>query len=342
MSLINYVLNRLLATIPILLGGLLLSFLLLRQMPDFPGIVDPDLQYESSPIANPSLAFGYDAPVISQFWFFLQNIFVKGEWGKSLVISPGKPVWQLIWEKAPRTLEIQIITTILASSIGIQFGVYSAVNKRNYRDTFMRIFTSVLYSMPIFLLAIILRFLFTQVLQWFPTQGYITVMYHRIYNANRITGFAILDSLLTGNFFLTWDILIHAFLPVMVLVIGSIAGFTRYIRSSMLEVLELDYIRSARAKGCTERTVIHKHALRNSMIPAVTLIGMNFSYLIVGTTLIEYTFNIYGLGQLYLDAITNQEFFLIQALILFIIGLVLFMNLLTDIMYGVLDPRVRM
>ncbi len=341
MSLLNYVVKRLLATIPIVIGVLFITFILVRQMKGSPyaifgSKITPEQIWEKEE------ELGLHEPILIQFWLFLKNVIIKGDWGDSISTSPGQAVWELMWEKVPKTLEIQVTTTILSSYIGIRMGVFSAINHNNWKDTMMRFFSFLFYSMPIFWLAILVKTLFTQVLPWFPSQGYITMYYLRIYNSTKFSGFGLFDTFISGKFYLWFDIVKHLFLPIFVLVIGSMAGLTRYVRSSMLEVLELDFVRSARAKGCKERDVVNKHALRNSMIPTVTLIGMNFGFLIVGSTLTEYTFNIYGTGQLYLDSITNRDYFLIQAMVVLITGTVMISNLITDILYGVLDPRIRL
>jgi ABC-type dipeptide/oligopeptide/nickel transport system permease component len=251
-----------------------------------------------------------------------------------------------MWEKVPLTLEINIITTILSSWLGIRLGVFSAVNHNNAKDTIVRFLAFVFYSMPSFWFGIILQYVFTYQMDWFPSQGYMTSYYDEIMDNFTWTGFGLIDTLILGfkapiGFTIWLDVVHHLFLPIFVLTVGSIAGLTRYVRSSMLEVLELDFIRSARAKGCKEKDVINRHALKNSMIPTVTIIGINFGYLVIGSTLIERTFSLNGMGRLYLDCIENRDYFVIQAMVILITGMVIVANLITDIMYGVLDPRIR-
>lgn len=342
MNTLQYTIKRLLATVPIVFSVLFITFILVRQMEGDPWNVNVGNPISPEVIAQLREQYGFNEPVLVQFWIFLKNIFTRGDWGHSISISSGQPVWNLIWEKVPKTLEIQLISTLLSSFIGIKMGVFSAINNHNYKDTAMRFLSFIFYSIPIFWLAIMIKTLLTQTLDIFPSQGYITIIYSSFLRYYSITGFGIIDMLITGNLFLLWDIITHLFLPIFVLTIGSMAGLTRYVRSSMLEVLELDYIRSARAKGCSKKAVVNKHALRNSLIPTVTLIGMNFGFLIVGTTLIEVTFNIYGMGQLYLDSITNRDYFLIQAMVVLITFTVMIANLITDVIYGFLDPRIRL
>lgn len=340
MSLINYTVKRLLATIPILFTVLFITFILVRLMEGSPFAGAAGGKATKEYIEAREAELGLDKPIMVQFWLFLKQIFIRNNWGESLAVSPGQYVWDLIWEKVPKTLEINLITTFGSSYLGIKMGVFSAVNHHNWKDTMMRFFSFIFYSMPIFWLAIIMKSFLTP--NVFPTSGYIGVIWAPFLRYYTITGFGLIDMLITGNFFLWWDIIKHLFLPIFVMIIGSMAGLTRYVRSSMLETLELDYVRSARAKGCKEKDVVNKHALRNSLIPTVTLIGMNFGFLIVGSTLMERTFNIYGMGELYLTSITNRDYFLIQAMVILITGTVMLANLVTDILYGVLDPRIRL
>ncbi len=340
MSLINYTVKRLLATIPILFTVLFITFVLVREMEGSPFSGAAGGKATKDYIDAREKEFGLDQPTMVQFWLFLKQIFGQNNWGISLAVSPGQPVWDLMWEKVPKTLEINIITTFFSSYIGIRMGVFSAVNHNNWKDTMMRFFSFLFYSTPLFWLALIFKVFFTP--NPFPTAGYVKLIYNGHLSFYYTTGFNMFDMLIHGQIFVLWDIILHLFLPIFTMVLGSMAGLTRYVRSSMLETLELDYVRSARAKGCKEKDVINKHALRNSLIPTVTLIGMNFGFLIVGSTLIEYTFNIYGMGQLYLAAITGRDYFLIQAMVVLITGTVMLANLFTDILYGVLDPRIRL
>jgi peptide/nickel transport system permease protein len=340
MSFLNYALKRILATIPILFGVLLITFVLVRIIPGTPFNPNPETKFDPEVIENLRIYYGLDKPVLVQFWIYIKNI-AQGDWGMSLTLSKGQPVWELMWEKVPLTLEINIITTILSSWLGIKLGVFSAVNHNNMKDTVVRFLAFVFYSMPSFWFGIILQYLFTYKLDWFPSQGYMAAFYDEIMDNYTVTGFGMVDTILAGKWEIWLDVLHHLFLPIFVLTIGSIAGLTRYVRSSMLEVLELDFIRSARAKGCKERDVVNKHALKNSMIPTVTLIGMSFGYLVIGSTLIEQTFSLNGMGRLYLDCIENNDYFVIQAMVILITGMVIVANLITDIMYGVLDPRIR-
>lgn len=337
MSLINYALKRILSTIPILFGVLFITFALARQMPGSPFLLEGQkLQPELAAMREEQL--GLNEPIYIQFWLYLKNI-ANGDWGNSIVLSQGQNVWEFIWLKAPVTFELAILSTFFASLIGVRAGVFSAVNKNNIKDTIVR-FTALLgVAVPVFWLGMLLKFVFSIRLDLFPTLGYMTNALNQY--LPKITGFGMLDSIITGNWFIFFDILWHMALPLFCLTFITLAGITRQTRSSMLEVLELDYIRSARAKGCKEKDVINTHALRNALIPTVTIIGMGFGGILGGAVLTETTFNLHGFGMLMVDAIQTSDYFVINALVFLTTTFFITANLVTDLMYAILDPRIR-
>jgi peptide/nickel transport system permease protein len=339
MSLLNYTIKRLLAIVPILFGVLAITFILVRYMPGSPFMPTAGSKYSPEFVEMMNERYGLNEPVWMQFLLYLKNIGL-GDWGESAKYN--EPVWTLIWQKVPLTLEMQSITTVLSSVLGIRAGVFSAVNQNNAKDTILRFVSFLAYSVPVFWIAQILQVQLCYELNWFPSGKYMTPRLDLIYDWNyHLTGFGMFDTLIQGQWEMFIDIIHHMFLPIFCLTLGSFAGLTRYVRSSMLETLELDYVRSARAKGCKERDVINKHALRNSMIPTVTLIGLSFGFMITGSMLTEQVFTLNGMGQFYLQVIVNRDYFVIQAMVLLITGTVILANLITDILYGVLDPRIR-
>jgi len=263
----------------------------------------------------------------------------KGDWGTSLVIADNVPVWELIMGKFPVTIEIGIYTTIFSSVIGIRTGVYSAVHRNKPGDTILRTLAIFGVAVPIFWLGILLQYGLAIRFSLFPTIGLKTPGYPD--PPVTITSFRLIDSLLTGQFGLFIDTLWHLILPVFCLTFIQIAGITRYSRSSMLEVLELDYIRSARAKGCKEKDVINKHALKNALIPTVTIIGLRFGSVLSGAVMTETTFNLKGFGMLFVDAINYRDYFVINALTFLISFVFIIAVVLVDVLYAVIDPRIR-
>lgn len=345
MSLIKYIVRRLLLTIPIMFGVLALTFALTRFMPGNPFL------YRGLDRVNPATIaiyerlterYGLNDPVYVQFGKYLGQLF-SGDWGESLTIARGQNVWDLIWAKFPRTVELTFLSLIPASIIGVKTGVISANKRNKWQDTLIRGNSLVGVAIPVFFLGIVLIYIFSIQLDWLPAAGYKVETYtaSEVANPPLITGFRLLDSALSGHWNLFWDTIPYYILPVFSLTFISIAGISRQSRSSMLEVLELDYIRTARAKGCKEKAVINHHALRNALIPVVTIIGMDFGFLLGGAVLTETTFNFRGMGMLLMKAITGVDYSVIIACVFVVSLLFILVNLFTDILYGILDPRIR-
>ncbi|MHA1869341.1 MAG: ABC transporter permease [Promethearchaeota archaeon] len=337
MSMLKYTIKRLIYTLVILFVVLFITFILTRLMPGSPFTSTPGQKFNWAAAKIKESELGLDKPLLVQFAYYIRNIF-QGNWGASISISQGQPVWDLISYKFPVTFELAVLSTLLAAAIGIKAGVFSAVNRNNIKDTTVRFIALFGVSMPVFWLGLLLQYVFCIKLGWFPTIGYKTIYMD---DPPHITYLRMLDSLLVGRFDLFIDTLWHMFLPVFSLTFVTLASITRQSRSSMLEVLELDYIRSARAKGCKEKDVINKHALRNALIPTVTIIGLNFGGVLGGAVLTETTFNLRGFGMLMIDAIIARDYFLINALVFLITLMFVIVNLLTDLSYAILDPRIR-
>ncbi len=337
MSLISYVTRRVLAMIPILLGVLLLTFMLALELPGSPFNQEgTKINYVTAGIAEDAL--GLNEPIYIQLGMYVMNI-LRGNWGNSISLAPGIPVWTYIWSKAPFTIELAVISQIFSISIGIKAGVFSSVNKNNPKDTIVRFIALLGVAIPIFWLGMVLKYLFALQLDLFPTIHGISVISNM--ELITVTGFNTIDAILMGRLDIFLDIIWHMVLPVFSLAFVGLASITRQTRSSMLEVLELDYIRSARAKGCKEKDVINKHALKNAMIPTITIIGIRIGGLLGGAVLTETTFALDGFGSLMIDAIQNRDYFVINALVLLTTAIFMTANLVSDILYGIMDPRIR-
>lgn len=338
MSLINYIAKRLLAMVPVIFGALTLAFILVRFMPG-----DPVLAFLPEGKPNPQLRayythlLGLDRPIIEQYFRYIIDLFT-GNWGQSISIATNQPVWDLIMARLPRTVDITVLSMIIASFIGIKTGVISATNRNKSKDAVFRGMALVGVAIPVFYLGMVLQYFLGYQLDLFPTTGYKSA-------ANQdppfFTGFFMIDALIAGQLYLIPDYLYHLILPVLCLSFITLAGIVRQTRSSMLEVLEQDYIRTARAKGCKEKDVINTHAKKNAMIPTVTVIGLSIAGLLTGAVLTETTFNLSGLGQLLVRAIVQNDYWVINALVFFFAIVFIFSNLAVDVLYGVLDPRIR-
>lgn len=343
MSLLKYIFKRLLAAIPVLFGVMTLTFILSRFMPG-----DPVLAYLPEGKINWTLylqlkeQLGLNDPLYIQYFRYLGDIFV-GNWGISYSIARGMPVWTLIMLKLPRTIDIALFSMIIAAAVGIKTGIISATHRNKAKDTIARGITLVGVALPVFFLGMLLQYTLGYLIRIdgvaiFPTTGFKTVTYE---DPPLVTGFRIIDAIISGEFYMITDYLYHLALPVFCLAFISLASIVRQTRSSMLEVLEQDYIRTARAKGCKERDVINTHAKKNAMIPTVTIIGLSFGGLLTGAVLTETTFGLAGIGELLILSIRNSDYWVLNGLVFFFALVFIAINLITDVLYGILDPRIR-
>jgi peptide/nickel transport system permease protein len=341
MSLIKYISRRILAMIPVVFGVVALTFILSRLMPGDPvtallaarGNVKPSQEL----IDSMKDQLGLDQPLIIQFIRYIFDL-LTGNWGVSVAITRNQDVWLLIAQRFPKTLDLTLFSMAIASVVGIKTGTVSAVNRNETKDTVFRGLALIGVSIPVFFLGMLLQYYVAYVIDIFPATGYKSAGYR---DPPFITGFFIIDAALTGNYYLIFDYLFHLTLPVLCLAFVSLAGIVRQTRSSMLEVLEQDYVRTARAKGCKEKDVINSHALKNALIPTVTVIGINTATLLSGAVLTEITFGIVGMGSLFIQAVTLKDYWVLNAVV-FIIAIVFAVsNLITDVIYALLDPRIR-
>ncbi len=253
-------------------------------------------------------------PVVEQYFLWIKGIF-KGDFGTSIVFN--RPISDLLKEKLPRTISIGVPAIILAIIIGVGAGIISAVRRGSWLDQAITFLTTLGVGTPIFWIGIVCIYLFAIWLKILPMQGYTA------------------PSEDFGQY------VSKAIMPVFCMSIGMFASIARQTRSNMLEVINQDYIRTARANGLSERKVILKHALRNALIPVITIIGMKVRVIIGGSVLIERVFNIPGIGSMIVSAISNRDYWVVQSSVLIIAMFTVACNLLVDILYGVFDPRIR-
>jgi len=336
MSLVKYIVKRFLSIIPILVGILLMTFILSRMMPGDPVLAYLPRNFTLEMYEGARAQLGLDQPILVQLMVFLQDI-VSGDWGVSVYIDKGLPVWDLIMERFPRTLDIAILSMIVAAIVGVKTGITSATHRNKPRDTLLRGFALLGVAIPVFFLGIVLQYTFGYLIPIFPGVGY----HSAEIDYPHITGFHILDSILTFRPDVMIDYLYHLILPVFCLSFITLASITRQTRSSMLEVLEQDYIRTARAKGCKEKKVINSHALKNAMIPTITVIGLNFGALLGGAVLTEYTFNLNGVGQLMYECIRYRDYWVLNGVVFLTAFIYVTVNIVIDVLYAIIDPRIR-
>ena len=338
MSMLKYIVRRLIAMIPVILGVMTLTFILSRMMPG-----DPVLAYLPAGKPDPE-AYHYwrsvlwlDRPILVQYFKYLGDLFA-GNWGYSMSINKGQDVWSLIMQRLPRTIDIALFSMIIAAYLGTKTGVISASHRNKAKDTIFRGIALVGVSIPVFYLGVLLQYSVSYQLGWFPATGFKDAA---LTDPAYVTGFRMIDALISGELYMVTDYLYHIILPVFCLAFITLAGITRQSRSSMLEVLEQDYIRTARAKGCAEKDVINSHAQRNSLIPTVTIIGLGFAGLLSGAVLTETTFGLKGIGKLMVDSIRESDYWVLNALVFIVTIIFVSINLVIDVIYAMLDPRIR-
>lgn len=275
-------------------------------------------------------------PIYMQYLYYLRDL-ISGNWGTSPVT--GQPVLENLYAFFPATFELAIVSIVIAAALGIPMGVYAAVHQDKGVDHAARLFSLGTYCAPPFLMALLLQLLFAYWVRVLPSGGRYSPF---IPMPTRYTGLLILDSILSGNIQALGSALIHIALPALSLALLTFGLITRLTRSSMLEVLRQDYVRTARAKGLGERIVIFKHALRNGMTSIVTVLALLFAFMLSGAIVIEYIFNWPGIGRYAVQSILALDLPAVIGTTLVFTLIVVTVNLLADIAYAILDPRIRL
>ena len=317
-----------------LLGVSIVVFFMVRAIPGDPAQLLLGQQATEEQVQQVRQNMGLDKPVIVQYGIFLADA-LRGDLGNSIVT--GRPVTTELLARFPATLELTAFAMFVAILVGVPVGVISAVKQYSLLDKFTSVLALTGISMPIFWLAMILIVIFFVNLGWLPFPGRLSTGYA----VTSITGLVLVDSLLTLNFAAFWDGLKHLILPAIALGTIPMAVIMRMTRSSMLEVMGEDYVRTARAKGVVPWRVIFKHALRNAMLPTVTVIGLQAGLLMGGAVITETIFSWPGVGQIAYDSVNRRDYAMIQGVVLYGATLFVLVNLVVDVLYAVLDPRVR-
>lgn len=338
MRLSKYIIKRLLLLIPVLIGVSIIIFTLSRMTGDPAAAYISDKMSEAQ-IQQVYEKYHFDEPVVNQYWYWLSGI-LEGDWGWSKIAVA--PVNEAILERLPVTLELTLLSMAIGVPIGIVLGTKTALRKDKAFDHIIRVISLIGVSIPVFWLALILQYVFFYELDLLPATGLYDLVRWSYTPLPDITGFIIVDSLLVGNLPLFWDHIKHMIMPAVTLSFGTIAVLIRIQRNSMLEVLNLDYIKTARAKGLPESVVINKHARRNALIPTTTVVGLSFGGSLGGAVLTESIFALPGLGRWSASSITHFDTTSILGFVLFIAVVYSLVNLAVDIMYAYLDPRVKL
>lgn len=338
----RYILRRILLLPLVVLGVTFLLFLLTQRLsPEMRAslyIKDPR---QMGAMEEVIVKYGLRDNVFKQYGRWLGSA-LQGDLGYSH--SANMPVSTAIKEYLPATVQLAFATIVLVLFFGIWFGTMSAVKKDKWQDMMARLISVGGFSLPIFVLGLLLLMLFYGKLGWFPPGGYSVMTDVTIHGPNfhQYTGLLLIDALLNGNLRVFFDVLRHLFLPAFTLCIGSFALMVRVMRSSMLEELGKDYVRTARAKGLPERAVVYRHAGKNAVIPVITLASIQFIRLLGGTVIVETIFDYPGIGRFGVTAAQQLDIagimgFSLMVAVLFVLG-----NLLSDILYTAVDPRIKL
>ncbi|RTI06819.1 ABC transporter permease [Thermus scotoductus] len=332
----SYVLRRLLGLVPVLFGITLLVFLFLQLIPGDPAQAILGERGTPEQLAALREKLGLNKPLYVQYLTFVKNI-LTGDLGTSAVSTI--PVAEELKRRWPATFELALAATLVAVVFGIPVGILAAVRKNSLLDTLSMSLSLVGVSMPVFWLGLLLVYFFAVNLHWLPTGGRLST--DLAIDFRPITGFLVLDGMLALKPEVLMDALRHLILPALTLGTIPLAILTRITRSAMLEVLSQDYVRTARAKGLAERQVILKHALKNALLPVVTLVGLQFGTLLGGAILTETIFSWPGIGSYIYEGILNRDYPVVQAGVLVVATVFVLVNLLVDLSYALLDPRIQ-
>lgn len=318
----RYLIRRILSMIPLLLGVSIIAFVIMNLAPGDPAIMymDPNEPFDQTTLDAIRVRMGLDQPLPVRYLSWLGRT-VRGDLGYSFVSR--RPVIEEITARLPNTLLLAVTSLTISLLLGSLIGVYSALNRYRVSDYAITVVAFIGLSTPGFWLALMMIVLFSGYLGWLPSVGM---------RSARVEPGMINEMIDVGR---------HMIMPIIALSMPSIASWCRYVRSSMLEVLDQDYIRTARSKGLPGRVVVGRHALRNAVIPIITLFGMSIGGIVGGSVLIETVFSWPGMGRLGVNAIFSRDFPVVMGVTLLGSMLVMMGNLISDVMYALVDPRIR-
>ncbi len=332
---LSFLLRRLVTFIPTFIGVSVVSFLFIRLLPGDPILLMAGERGMSDERYTQMMAqFGFDQPLWAQYWDYLTGI-LHGDLGTSF--KTKKPVWDEFFTLFPATLELSFCAIVFAVSLGIPAGIVAAVKRGKWPDQMLMSTALIGYSMPIFWWALLLIILFSGMLGWTPVSGRMSLMYYFPTG----TGFMLIDSLRSGQAGAFSSAVQHLILPTIVLGTIPLAVIARQTRSAMLEVLSEDYVRTARAKGLSPLRINGLHALRNALIPVITVIGLSVGTLMAGAILTETIFSWPGIGKWMVESIGSRDYTAVQGGLLMIAVIVMVVNLFVDVLYGFINPKIR-
>ncbi len=320
---VTYIVKRLLGLLPVLFGITVVTFFVIHLSPGKPTRLQAEMSPKITLEAMEKLdrLYGLDKPVYVQYWQWVKKLVVL-DFGKSF--TDERPVLVKIGERIPITITIELLSLFLIFLIAVPIGIMSAVKENSLFDRASTVFVFIGFATPTFWLALLAMSLFGVQLGWLPISGIKSLDFEELNFLQKIA-----------------DVSRHLILPVFVSAFGGLAGISRYMRTSMLEVMHKDFIRTARAKGLSENDVIYKHALKNALLPIVTIIGLSVPGLIGGSVIFESIYAIPGMGKLFFDSVMARDYPVIMGILFVGAILTLLGNLLADVMYACVDPRIR-
>lgn len=354
----KYIVQRFIAAIPVLLGILFVTFALARLLPGDPCVAMLGEKANEVTCAAFNARYGLDKPIPTQFAIYFRDV-LRGDLGDSF--RYGRPVTDLIIERLPVTIELALAAMFLSVLFGVTLGIISARKQNSFIDVATMVGATIGFSVPVFVLGLFLAYVFAIVLKdtpfSLPPSGRLSPGMavpslpatlglekgDRLYGVASFLGnLYLFNAILHGDMALFKDAVRHLILPALALSTIPMSLIARMTRSSLLEVIGQDYVRTARAKGLAERAVLFRHALRNALLPVVTVIGLSLGFLLSGAVLTETIFGFSGVGRILFDSITSRDYAPIQGFTLITAIGFLFLNLVVDILYGFLDPRIRL
>ena len=330
-----YFLKKLGVILPTFFGVTLVAFIFIRTLPGDPVLLmagERGMSEERHAVLMAEL--GFDKPIIVQYGLYLKQL-VHGDFGTSIITR--KPVLDEFMTLFPATVELSLCAMIIAVFFGLPAGMIAATRRGSTFDHTVMTGALTGYSMPIFWWGLLLIIFFSGILGWTPVSGRISMLYY----FEPVTGFMLIDSLLSGQEGAFSSAVSHLILPAIVLATIPLAVIARQTRSAMLEVLSEDYVRTARAKGLGPQRVIGLHALRNALIPVITVIGLQVGVLFAGAILTETIFSWPGIGKWMVDSIFRRDYSAVQGGLLLIAAIVMIVNLAVDLLYGLINPQIR-
>lgn len=333
----RYLIRRLFLMLIMLFGVSVMVFLISHLVPSNPAAANLSQTALNDPeiVAAYEAKWGLDKPLYEQYLIYISNL-LRGDFGTS--IRTGRSVLADLKQYFPATLELSVFAMLIAVVLGVSFGILSAIFQNRPIDQVLRAISVSGVSLPSFWFALLIMSVFSGKLKWFPSGGRINP---RVFNPSGGTGLYVLDAITWGDFGMFSDALAHIFLPALVLGFFTMGLITRQTRSNLLEVMSMDYIRTARSKGMKESRVVVRHALNNALIPVITVSGMGFCNLLGGMVFVEKIFSWPGIGQYAYLSATTLDFPAICGVSLLIAATYVVINLIIDILYGVIDPRIR-